>query len=309
MDKHELICKLKELALELGRVPVKREFTQRYGHKYETPFGTFGLFKQAAGFSDPNPQKIDNSIFEVPVEKHLEEYKPPTYIAPNGYPTALIISDTHWPFVNQRVVDKFIERAALKKPEWVILNGDAWDMYSHTKFPRSHNIFTPRDERKVCLEKNADFWRQVQTASPSSRCVQLLGNHDIRPMKKILESYPEAEDWVREALERDFSFSGVQTIFDSRQELFLSDKVIVFHGFRTQLGSHRDYTLLNCINGHSHTGGVVFRQLRTETLFELNSGFAGDPLAKGLTYTPQKITNWTPGFGELDVDGPRFIPC
>jgi hypothetical protein len=42
-------------------------------------------------------------------------------------------------------------------------------------------------------------------------------------------------------------------------------------------------------------------------LFELNSGLAGDPEAKGLTYTPQKITVWTPGFGAINKYGPQFV--
>ena len=92
------------------------------------------------------------------------------------------------------------------------------------------------------------------------------------------------------------------------EELIIGD-IAVFHGYRSQLGAHRDYTLMNCINGHTHKGGAVFRQIRGSVIWELNSGLAGDPEAKGLTYRPQKITDWTPGFGEVDKKGPRFIPA
>lgn len=311
MDKHDVVSALKQMVGELGRLPIREEFISRSGitrHVIEANFGGFKQLKQAAGYNKIE-QKITNAIFEKPIEKHLEEYKPPTIIAPGPYPTALIISDLHWPFHSQRVLDRFYKEIQKKKPQFIILNGDAWDMYSHTKFPRSHNIFTPRDERMACLRLNREFWLEVLRISPDSQCFQLIGNHDLRPMKRILESYPEAEDWIRDSLERDFSFPGVKTVFDSREELALSDEVIAFHGYRTQLGAHRDYTLLNCINGHSHVGGVVFRSIRNCTLWELNSGYAGDPGAKGLTYTPQKIVNWTPGFGELLEDGPRFVPC
>jgi hypothetical protein len=136
----------------------------------------------------------------------------------------------------------------------------------------------------------------------------MLGNHDIRPMKRVLETYPEAEDWIKEKLKALFSYEGVKTVFDPREELFLTSQIIVFHGYRTKLGDHRDYTLFSTCNGHSHVGGVVFRKVRGVILFELNSGFAGDPEAKGLTYTPQRITNWTSGFAVINKYGPQFVP-
>ena len=54
--------------------------------------------------------------------------------------------------------------------------------------------------------------------------------------------------------------------------------------FITDLGrfwrSQRLSMLMNSINGHSHTGGVVLGHIRGETLWELNSGFSGDATAK-----------------------------
>lgn len=310
MKSHELICQLKDLAVELGRTPKRDEFKARYGQRYLTEIGNYSAFLQAAGLHPEirsKEKKIDNSIFEVSIERHLENYEPRELVTRGDYPTADVISDIHWPFSAKRVIDKFYQSVGDTTPEFVIINGDAWDMYSNSKYPRSHNIFTPREERAMALKANQDFWSEIRRISPKSKCFQLMGNHDIRPMKRILEVYPAAEDWIMEALQKDFTFQGVKTIFDPREELFLAEDTIVFHGYRSQLGSHRDYTLMNCINGHTHTGGTVFRRIRGATLWEMNSGVAGDPEAKGLTYTPQKITHWTPGFGKLHKTGPQFI--
>ena len=155
---------------------------------------------------------------------------------------------------------------------------------------------------------NEQFWKDVKLRAPKADCVQMLGNHDVRPMKRIIEAYPEAEDWVAEKLKQLFSYDGVKTIFDPREELIFGN-LAIFHGYRSQLGDHRNFTLMNTINGHTHKGGVVFRQIRGQTLWELNCGLAGDALAKGLTYTPQKISDWTPGFGAVNKYGPQFISC
>lgn len=314
MDKHDLLSALKNLASELGRTPTRVEFTSLDGvseYAVTSNFRNYSLLVKAAGldaYNDRRKRKIDNSIFEVNIEKHLDKYEPRELAEPTGYiPTLAIISDIHWPFCNQRVIDKFYEYLSENKPDLVILNGDAWDMYSHSKFARSVNSFTPREEQNLARKLNEEFWIKAKEASNNSKCYQLLGNHDIRPLKRILETYPEAEDWIEQKLKEMFTFEGVTTIHDHREELEVGDG-IVFHGYRSQLGAHMNYTIRSCFNSHTHRGGTVFKRHGNVTLFECNSGYAGDPESKALQYTPQKITEWTPGFSARDKWGPRFIP-
>lgn len=317
MDAHELVSEVKRLALELGRSPTRREFASAVkGAEYKlNKFGGFTALLLAAGldtYSDRRagagkPPSIGNEIFERDLAKHLESYKPREVPERKPYPKLATISDLHFPFVNKRVLEAFYRYVETNKPDYVVINGDAWDMYSHAKFPRSHNVFTPREEQRLSRQMNEEFWTQVKKAHPGAKCYQLIGNHDLRPMKRVLESYPEAEDWIAEKLKELFTFDGVHTIHDPREELILGD-VAIFHGYRSQLGAHRDYTLYSTVNGHTHKGGVVWRTIRGGMLFELNSGLGGDPEGKGLTYSPQKITNWTTGFGAIDEYGPRFIP-
>lgn len=311
MDEHDLVVAVKNLALELGTTPTRGQF-EKYVKNVHTPLskiiGGYSTLLKMAGLVPYQERRVTNKIFETSIGAHIDNFnkiEDPLFYK-KDYPSILIISDIHWPFSCQKVLDAFLKRVALKKPQYVILNGDAWDMYSHSKFPKSHNIFTPREEEKVAREENENFWKEVQKKSPQSKCIQMLGNHDVRPLKRVLESYPEAEDWIKEKMEKLFTFENVKTIQDPREEVLLGN-IAIFHGYRTKLGDHRDYTLYNTINGHTHVGGTVFRKIRGDILWELNSGMAGNPEAKGLTYTPQKITHWTKGFGEVDEEGPRFI--
>lgn len=314
MDKHELVAAIKTAASDLGRTPTKAEFVNATGithYQVTSLFGSFTVLVKAAGldaYQDrAKAKRITNEVFERDIEEHIQAYEPAARAGKRDWPTIATISDIHWPFQNDRVVNRFIEYVGDEKPAHVILNGDAWDRYSHGRFPRSHNLFTPREEDQLSRKLNQEFWAKVKAASPGSQCTQMLGNHEVRPMKQVLENYPQAEDWIKEALRRDFTFDGVTTFFDPRQEFVIDGDIVVHHGFRSQLGAHRDYALMNAICGHTHKGGVVFRQIRGQTLWELNSGLAGDPEAKGLTYTPQRITVWTPGFGALNKYGPQFV--
>jgi predicted phosphodiesterase len=310
---HRAIQVIKDLALELGRVPRKAEFVAHFpgAEGVMRKCGGFMVLVKSAGletYEERRKVKINNSIFEINPERHLDQYAPreePRKREP--WPKIAVISDIHWPFANQRVLDAFYKFSEENQPEYVIINGDAWDQYSHAKFPRSHNIFLPKEEQALARKANEEFWVEIKKRVPGAKCYQLLGNHDVRPLKRVLENYPEAEHWIQKMMEELFSFEGVTTLHDAREELMLPGDICVHHGYRSKLGDARDYTRFNAIVGHTHVGGSVFRQVRGQVLWELNSGLAGDAEAKGLTYTSQRITNWTPGFGWVDHHGPRFI--
>lgn len=311
---HELVSALKDLALELGRSPTRAEFEQRTknGNTKIKRAGGYTALLQAAGLDTYEDRrggkKITSKVFERDIHGVLEKFEPRQPLEIQPWPRIAVISDIHWPFHSQRVVDAFHAFCKKHQPEIVILNGDAWDMYAHSKYPRSFNSYSPRDEQELSRKANEEFWKRIKADCPKARCVQMLGNHDVRPLKRVLEAYPAAEDWVEEMLRRLFTFDGVETVFDSRQELMLPGNIMVHHGYRSKLGDHSHYTLYNCIIGHTHLGGAVFRQMRGQVRWELNSGVAGDPESKQLSYSPQKITHWTPGFGWVDEYGPRFIP-
>lgn len=311
---HELIAALKDFALELGRSPTRAEFETRIknGNLRIKKAGGFITLLKAAGLETYDERRsgkrITNAIFERDLSAVLEAHKPREESEREKWPRIAIISDIHWPFSNAKVLEAFHAYCKQHKPEIVIINGDAWDMYAHSKYPRSYNTYSPRDEQELSRKANEAFWKRIQTDCPGVRCIQMLGNHDVRPLKRVLESYPAAEDWVEEMLRRLFTYEGVETIFDPRQELMLPGNIMVHHGYRSKLGDHSSYTLYNCIVGHTHLGGVVFRQMRGQVRWECNSGVAGDPESKALSYSPQKITHWTPGFAWVDEYGPRFIP-
>lgn len=315
LDQHTLIQEVKALAIELDRAPLREEFEARVPktrNLIRKLFGGYGLLLIAAGIkgAPEDRQKIDNSIFEKNIEQHLEAYSPKKIPKLDPWPRTLFIGDTHFPFIHKPTLEQIYAFCELMKPELVVQVGDLYDAYSHAKFARSHNVFTPRDEHSAGRRMAEEMWAKIRSIVPNARCIQVLGNHDVRPMRRILEVYPEAEDWISEILRKTMSFEGVETIMDIREELILPGQVMVIHGYRSKLGEHRDHTLMNAVCGHQHVGGVVFKNFHgIGVRWELNCGLVGDPQAKGLSYTPQKITNWTLGWGWLDEHGPRFIPA
>ncbi len=264
LDQHTLIQEVKALALELDRAPLREEFEARIPktrNLIRKLFGGYGLLLIAAGIKGgpESRQKIDNSVFEKNIEQHLESYAPKKIPKLDPWPRTLFIGDTHFPFIHKPTLEQIYAFCELMKPELVVQVGDLYDAYSHAKFARSHNVFTPRDEHSAGRRMAEEMWAKIKSIVPDARCIQVLGNHDVRPMRRILEVYPEAEDWISEILRKTMSFEGVETIMDIREELILPGEVMVIHGYRSKLGEHRDHTLMNAVCGHQHVGGVVFK--------------------------------------------------
>lgn len=315
--QHELIQKLLKLADEIGRTPSKVEYLAE-GHSEFTmrkAFGTYTEFIKAAGLEPigTSKKKIDNTVFNVDIEKHLSEYTKKEIATPSKiqepFKKCLFIPDFHAPWGDLKVIEAACKFAEIHKPDYIVQLGDLYDFISHSRFPTSKNIYTPREEQKAGRAQSEEMWKMLISASAKSKKYQLWGNHSERPLKRILETYPEAEDWVRQMVTELMTFKGVETVDDSRTELILPGNVMAIHGYLSRPGSHRDYNLgFNVVHGHLHTAHVMFKKIQGRVLFEMNCGIAADIHSKAFTYTPQKSTAWASGFGWLDENGPRFVP-
>lgn len=220
----------------------------------------------------------------------------------------VVIGDCHFPFTDFQALQKIIQFIAKVKPDYVVQIGDLYDLYAQSSFPKSLKL-PPAQEMEQARNCAKQMWEEIHQASKKSIKWQLLGNHCIRPFKRIMEAYPEGEVFFN--VMDFFKFENVRTMPDARTHLQI-DNVLFHHGYSSKLGAHRDHTLMNTVVGHTHTGGVVFRSHEQDgmqkTIWELNAGFVGNTKEPCFSYTPMRITKWTIGFGYIDDQGPRFIP-
>lgn len=324
--KHAIVQELKRLAAVLGRPPKRNELGD-IGSAYSrlsinAVFGTYTEAMKAAGL-DPKSEKENKrtkknelketiqAVFERPISDIANFQK--NLIHVKGKRRGLWVGDTHFPFTCVDTLSLIYARAEQTvregKPfDFIAQLGDLFDMFSFAKFPRSLNYYRPDHEIELGHKMATEMWATLRKILPNAECFQLRGNHDVRPMKRILECFPEGDIFLNPSVDKLYQFDGVKTIMDPREELFI-DNIAAIHGYLGKLGDHRDFNLMNIVCGHSHTGGVVLRNTHWGVIWELNCGYVGNPESKALSYTSQKMTKWTKGWGETDEFGPRFIPA
>ena len=308
---HEAVAICKRLYFEEGITPSRRRLSESGVSKYILDkYAMFRILEMAGikeiAINATEVKKITNEIFNKDLSSHLESYTPNQLKPHPKWSKILALGDVHFPFHNKECLERAYSYAEYFKPDYIIQLGDLLDFYSFSKYPRSHNEFTPKEEVRLGREGASEMWLRLKKASPSSKCYQILGNHCVRPVKRTMETMPEMEDWIKGYFKELFTFDGVNTIYDIREELVI-DEILFTHGFLGKEGAHRDYFMRNVVFGHLHKLWVQYRRLHNQQFFEACAGFLGDPDSKGLSYTPTKTANYQLGILSIDQFGPRPI--
>lgn len=312
--KHDILSEIKRIADSLGRKPTRDEFKKLGSISVRQVMNEFGSFTSAivaAGFSLPGLEESakERLISSVYTRHPRELIKAPSEthkaLGFGDYTPTLCAGDIHFPWASQDALSMFYCLVEQLSPKRIIQMGDLFDMFSFASFSKSR-LITRADQEILEGRKMAEsFWSTIRKLAPNAELVQILGNHDIRPYKRLIESdFPELECFFD--YRKLFQFDGVQTILDTR-ELFEREKVNYTHGHLPS-GKHCAYFGTNVVHGHTHRGGLLDRKVNGVWMWELDVGYLGDPQAPCFTYTPKAVNNSAHGAGFISPFGPHWIP-
>lgn len=215
----------------------------------------------------------------------------------------LALGDVHAPFHHVKALEWAYRLADKFKPTHVIQVGDLLDQFAFSRYPKVIKL-NPEEELELGRRAAEEMWSHFKG------CInyQCRGNHDDRIFKRALSAAPELASLVGQSLRTLYSFPGVRTVYDGREELIING-IAFQHGHRSRLGDHARFNQMATVVGHSHTGGVVYLRNALRTFWELNAGFLGDVASPAFGYHAQKrIHTTTLGAGLIDELGPRFVP-
>lgn len=218
----------------------------------------------------------------------------------------MVVGDTHFPFADEGAIAQVIAAIKREQPTHVVQIGDLYDQYSFSRFSRSFDIMTPKDEVAKARKQAEAFWRAVQSAAPKAKCHQLLGNHDVRVTKKILDKIPEFESLGSKVRDDLYTFKNVETLHDVRDWIEI-DGVIYTHGWYSTLGQHMTYFGKSVVHGHTHRAGIAYQRRGAGFIFELDVGHLADETTVPLQYSASKLSRWFKTISIIEDGQPRLV--
>lgn len=161
----------------------------------------------------------------------------------------IIASDIHFPYQDDRAIKAFIDYVKEKQPEIVVLNGDVLDFYKLSRFSKDPAGKNPAEEIEMCRE----FLKEVRKAVPNSEIYYVIGNHETRLEKYVLDNAPQIACLVDNVFEiikvdrEDMCVKGCAS-------LTVNDTFVFKHG--TRLGNKSGLSAIKELEAHYLSGAT-----------------------------------------------------
>jgi hypothetical protein len=222
-----------------------------------------------------------------------------------GRPLFIGAGDMHMPWHLRKAVAEIVKKTWERKPRYFVQIGDLKDCLGHSRWGHIPEM-TPEQEFKRAHELAVEFWRALREASPRTEFFYVVGNHEERLAKKIMNMAPDLNHMID--YDKLWTFKGINTVRE--RELILEGRLFTHGGnCPSTPGAHARFYLMPTIIGHTHMGHCIGIRLHEKSVYELNLGFLGDRNAKCFEYQKsKKFSKYTVGYGLEDDDGPRFCP-
>lgn len=254
---------------------------------------------RACEASASRERRLQPQIEIVVEEPEWEEPTPPPTTSSDN--NVVIFGDLHFPWHQREALYAALEHVT-SDVSLVVQIGDAYDHHATSRFPRSHEVMSPMEELTIAKQYFDWFWGEVKSRAPNARLIQLMGNHDERPMKRVLERAPELEYLVSHGIRALYEAPGVEVITGDE---FVDNGIAYVHGYMARLGDHARQALIPTVHGHSHKPGVAILR---PGLWEMDVGYLGDEKAPCFGYPAWKrAAPMTRALGRIDKHGPRVI--
>ena len=219
--------------------------------------------------------------------------------------TILVGSDAHiWPGPQSVALRGFIKMCRDIRPDFVVMNGDALDFATISRWPGDwEKRPTVQEEIESAQDQLHDI---AMAAGRKARRIWTFGNHDARLESKIANTLPELvklkgvhlKDWFPD--------------WESCWSLWVNDITIKHRG--PSNGVHSNYQNVlksgqHLVAGHTHALGYTAFTNYTKTLYGCNTGMQANPYMPQFLYLEDNPRNWRQGFLLLTVrDGQLMLP-
>ena len=216
-----------------------------------------------------------------------------------------VASDAHyWPDEISTAHKAFVKLVKKHKPDIVIMNGDAFDGASISRFPKSgfsaHEIPTVKQE----LEAVSDRLGEIEKVAGNAKCIFTLGNHDARFESRLANVAPEFEGV------RGFSLKEHFPRWLFCMSVMVNKNLMIKHRHRN--GAHAVYnsTLhagVSMVTGHLHRLQAAIFSDYNGSRWGVDTGTLSDTEGDHMSYGEDNPKNHCSGFAVLTIVNGRLI--
>lgn len=218
----------------------------------------------------------------------------------------MFVSDTHYPFHDEKAVNMAVKVAKDTKPNYIVFGGDMIDAYIASKFGKDFSKISVQDELDGFID---EIYKPFLKASPKSKYIYLDGNHEARLSARAMDQHAFAKLRVLEYqnLLKDACDEANVPTMDYDDELLIKHRgkpIYLFkHGNKANkysANSELELENISGMSGHIHRTDVRYKTNRTGTICWTNVGHLSDVKQQGYTKkNSNKQPNWNQGFGYL----------
>jgi hypothetical protein len=256
----------------------KTRIETRHGIRLESRFGTSGVLRDKSH----NPAMRDLEI---------------------GDGFVLVGSDAHYyPGIASAAHRAFVLMCRELRPVCVVMNGDAFDGGTISRFPRIgwDNKPTVIQELEAVRERLGE----IESAGPKT-LVWTLGNHDARFETYLAANAPEYQGV------RGFHLKDHFPLWMPCWGLRINANVVIKHRWHNGVHAVYNNTLkagTSIVTGHLHSLKVTPWSDYNGTRFGVDTGTLAAPYGPQFTdYTEHNPVNWRSGFVVLRFKGGRLL--
>jgi predicted phosphodiesterase len=216
-----------------------------------------------------------------------------------------VASDAHyWPGEVSAAHKAFVKLVKKHKPDIIVMNGDAFDGASISRFGKAswstHAIPTVKQE----LEAVSDRLGEIEKVAGNGKLVFTMGNHDLRFESKLANTVPEFEGVPGFSLKEHLS----RWLFC--MSMMVNKNLMIKHRYHNGIHATWNNSLksgVSMVTGHLHRLQATIVSDYNGTRWGVDTGTLSETEGDHMSYGEDNPKNHCSGFAVLSIRNGRLI--
>lgn len=216
-----------------------------------------------------------------------------------------VASDAHyWPDEISTAHKAFVKLIKKHKPDIIVMNGDAFDGASISRYPRAGYDTFKMPTVKQELEAVSDRLGEIEKVAGNAKLIFTMGNHDMRYEAKLSNQAPEFQGVPGFTLKEHFP----RWLFCI--SVMVNKNLMIKHRFANGLHATYNNTMksgVSMVTGHLHRLQATIVSDYTGTRWGIDTGTLCETDGDQMSYAEDNPSNHCSGFAVLTVVNGRLV--